>query len=61
MAINRRMLLQMIVKVLPRAPVERMGVLYSWDCSDHEGLFAELCPKGAIVQLIVTISCMSPQ
>ena len=42
MAINRRMLLQMIDKVVPRAPVEIMGVFYRWDFSDHEGLFCRI-------------------
>ena len=42
MAINRLMLLQMIDKVVPRAPVEIMGVLYRWDYSNHEGLFCRI-------------------
>ena len=55
MAINRRMLLQMIDKVVPRAPVEIMGVFYRWDYSNHEGFLAESCPEDVIVQLIITI------
>ena len=55
MVINRRMLLQMIDKVVPQAPVDIMGVFYRWDYSNHEGFFAELCPEDAIVQLIITI------
>ena len=46
MAINRRMLLQMIDKVVPRAPVEIMGVFYRWDYSNHEGLFCRIVSKG---------------
>ena len=46
MAIYRRMLLQMIVKVLPQAPVERMGVFYRWDSSDHGGLFCRIVSQG---------------
>ena len=42
MAINRLMLLQMIDKVVPRAPVEIMGVFYRWDFSDHEDLFCQI-------------------
>ena len=26
-----------------------------------KAFFAEVCPEGVIVQLIITISCMSPQ
>ena len=42
MAINRRMLQQMIDKVVPQAPVEIMGVLYRLDYSNHEGLFCRI-------------------
>ena len=40
------MLLKMIDKVLPRAPVERMGVFYRWDCSDHKGLYCRIVSQG---------------
>ena len=46
MAINRRMLLQMIDKVVPRALVGIMGVLYRWDYSSHDGLFCPIVSWG---------------
>ena len=51
----------MIDKVVPRAPVEIMGVFIDGIVLIMKAFFAKLYPKGAIMQLIVTISCMSPQ